>query len=303
MRLTSKVIVAVAVLSSSVAAMAGERVETASGPVELERPERVAVYDIAALDTLTALGVNVVGRPDKVYLPGLSGETEDIPIVGTLFEPDLEALNAAEPDLVVVASRSSGMVEATRRVAPTIDMTLDGADLVAETRRQIADYGRLFGREDAARALTAEIDTAAERARAAAVDKGDALIVLTNGPKISVYGETSRFGWLHRELGIPPAAGDLSAAVHGEAVSFEFIAETDPDWLIVLDRAAAIGSGEAGARATLDNDLVARTSAWSNGRVVYMPAAEFYIAPGGARTLVTLLDAVADGFGVAGPAR
>ena len=58
----------------------------------------------------------------------------------------------------------------------------------------------------------------------------------------------------------------------------------------------AIGSGEQSARATLDNALVAETTAWQTGQVIYLPAAEFYISPGGATSLVTILDALADGL-------
>lgn len=278
---------------------AAETVTTATGPADVATPARVAVYDIAALDTLVALGVDVVGVPDKVFLPRLAAATEGVDVVGTLFEPDLEALNAARPDLVIVGSRSSPVASATRRVAPTIDMTIDGTRLVADARQRIGDYGRLFGRTAEAEALSADIGAALARVKAAAAGKGDALVVLTNGPKISVYGEGSRFGWIHGEAGIAPAAEGLSAATHGEAVSFEFIAETDPDWLIVLDRAAAIGSAEQGARATLDNALVAGTTAWTKGQVIYLPAAELYVASGGAAALVTVLDALAAGFDAA----
>lgn len=273
-----------------------ETVRTAVGPADLTRPERVAVYDIAALDTLTTLGITVAGVPNTLFLPWLEEKVAGADIVGSLFEPDLEALNAAEPDLVIVGNRSSTMVADTARVAETVDMTIDGEHLIDDALARIEDYGALFGKEAAAEAAIAAIETALGKAKAAAEGKGNALIVLTNGPKFSVYGENSRFGWLHRDIGIPPAAEGLSSAIHGEAVSFEFIAETNPDWLIVLDRAAAIGSGEQSARATLDNALVAETTAWQTGQVIYLPAAEFYISPGGATSLVTILDALADGL-------
>lgn len=266
-------------------------IETATGPEEVASlPQRVAVYDIAALDTLTALGVDVIGVPDKVYLPELEGAAER---VGTLFEPDLEALNALAPDLVIVGGRSSAQKRQTERVAKTIDMTIGS---FADARQRITDYGTLFGREEAARALLAELDADVAAVRKAADGMGDALIVMTNGPKISVFGPGSRFGWLHDELGIPAAAPDVAASSHGDAASFEFLASADPDWLIVLDRAAAIGSGEQSALATLDNVLVRGTSAWKKGHVIVLPAAELYIAAGGARSTQRILKALVDGL-------
>ncbi|TIW39052.1 MAG: iron ABC transporter substrate-binding protein, partial [Mesorhizobium sp.] len=93
-----------------------------------------------------------------------------------------------------------------------------------------------------------------------------------------------------------PTVEDVEAATHGEAISFEFLRDANPDWLIVLDRAAAIGSGEQNARATLDNELAAETTAWKKGQVVYMPAADFYIAAGGVQSTMRVLEAIRDAF-------
>lgn len=272
-------------------------IETAQGAVDIAAtPERIAVFDIAAIDTLDRLGVKISGVPDNLYLPELKHLSGDAEIVGTLFEPNLEALSALAPDLIIVGGRSSTQREAAARVAPAIDMTLYGVNLLDEARARIATYGKLFEREQAATDVAAELDSAIERARQAVAGKGTALIVMTNGPKVSAYGAQSRFGWLHRELDLPAAMDESDGAQHGEAVSFEFIREANPDWLIVLDRSAAIGAGDASARATLDNELVAATTAWSKGQVVYMPAADFYIAAGGASATVRVLDTITKGF-------
>ena len=67
-------------------------------------------------------------------------------------------------------------------------------------------------------------------------------MVLTNGPKISAYGPGSRFGWFHSELDLPEAKEGIAPSNHGEAISFEFINEAQPDWLLVIDRVAATGA-------------------------------------------------------------
>ncbi len=286
-----------AMLARTALPAAAAEVHTATGPVEIaDRPETIAVYDIAAIDTLHALGVPVAGVPDRLYLPELAGLAASAEPVGTLFEPDLEALNALAPDLVIVGGRSSPQAAHTARVAQTIDMTIDGESLLDETRRRITDYGVLFGKADAAAGLVAALDAEAAAVTAGAEGKGGALIVMTNGPKISVYGPASRFGWIHGELGIAAAADGLDAGQHGDAVSFEFIASTNPDWLIVLDRAAAIGSGEANALATLDNALVRGTTAWREGQVIVLPAADLYIGAGGANATLRVLKALEEGF-------
>lgn len=272
-------------------------IQTAQGSVDVAtKPERVAVFDIAAVDTLNTIGVRIDGVPDNLYLPELKHLAGGATTVGTLFEPDLEALSTLAPDLVIVGGRSSTQLEAVRKVAPAIDMTLYGMDVMEEARARIDAYGRLFQRDEAAAKASAELDAALDRAQDAVADKGKALIIMTNGPKISAYGAQSRFGWLHKALDLPSTLGESAGAEHGEAVSFEFIREANPDWLLVLDRSAAIGAGDDNAKATLDNELVAATTAWSKKQVIYLPAADFYIAAGGASATVRVLDAITAGF-------
>ncbi|SFB31604.1 iron complex transport system substrate-binding protein [Rhizobium sp. NFR07] len=284
-------------LASALTAFAAD-IRTARGTVDVAAsPERVAVFDIAALDTLDRLGVKPAGLPEKLYLQQLEHLKSGAEVVGDIFEPDLEALSALGPDLIILGGRSSTKVDAAAQVAPTIDMTMDGDDLVEQAKARLSDYGLLFGREAEAEKIAAELDGEIDAARLATTGKGKALIIMTNGPKITAYGQGSRFGWVHATLGLPPAITDVQAATHGEAVSFEFIHKANPDWLLVVDRASAIGSGEQSARATLDNELVAGTTAWKKGQVVYLPAADFYIAAGGIqatrRVMATLREAFA----------
>ncbi|UDF32523.1 UNVERIFIED_ORG: siderophore ABC transporter substrate-binding protein (plasmid) [Roseateles sp. XES5] len=296
-----KLLAALALLASCATAEAVE-IETARGKVDIAAtPKTVAVYDIAAVDTLDRLGVKLDGLPSKLYVPELSGLLDVAEPVGDIFEPDLEALNALAPDLVIIGGRSSPRLDAVSKVAPSIDMTMDGDDLLLQARQRLDAYGALFGREAEAKAVQAELDRSVEAARSAVAGKGKALIVMTNGPKISVYGPGSRFGWVHKALDLPAAVPDVAAASHGEAVSFEFIRAANPDWLLVLDRAAAIGSGEQNAKATLDNELVAQTAAWQKGQVIYLPSADFYIAAGGIQSTHRVLQKITEAFASAPP--
>jgi len=297
---TSRFLAALAALSLPALAASAMDVATARGTVAVATmPKTVAVYDIAAIDTLARLGVQPAGVPEKLYLPELDPVQKAAAAVGTLFEPDLEALSALAPDLIIVGGRSATKADMTAKVAPTLDMTIDGDDLVAEARQRLATYGDLFGRAEEAKAAAAELDAGLAAAKAAVAGKGKALIVMTNGPKVSIYGPGSRFGWVHAALDLPAAVGEVEAATHGEAVSFEFIRKADPDWLLVLDRAAAVGSNEQAARVTLDNELVAGTTAWKKGQVVHLPAPDFYISAGGVQSLGRVLATITEAFAAA----
>lgn len=268
-------------------------IATAQGQMSVPAmPERVAVFDIAAIDTLAALGITPAGTPDRLYVDYLSG----VPVtpMGTLFEPDAEALAGLKPDLIIIGGRSSTKGPALAPIAPVIDMTI-WEDIPAEAAARITAYGDLFGRQDRAAELLATYQAKLAAARAAVAGKGRALILQTNGTKVSAYGAGSRFGWLHSALDLPEAHASLNPDTHGDAVSFEFIAEVNPDWLIVIDRAAAIGEG-ASARATLDNPLVAGTVAGRTGQIVHLSAAPIYIAGGGYTSITGTLDEITAAF-------
>src|SRR5690606_34836650 len=131
-------------------------------------------------------------------------------------------------------------------------------------------------------------------AREKATDAGTGLVLLTSGGEITAYSINSRFGFVHDVFGVAPATGELgdTESRHGEAVSFEFIREANPDLLYVVDRDAAIGEEGKSAEEILDNALVKKTSAWKNDKVSYVDAEAWYIVVGGLTSLGTLIDEV-----------
>lgn len=275
-------------------------VATARGEVTLpEKPEKVVVFDLAALDTLDALGVSVHGVPGSNIPPSLEKYmAADYTKVGSLFEPDYEAVNALEPDLIIVGARSAAKFEDLARLATTIDMSTDPKDYAGSIRRNALTLGRIFGKEDIAKALVGKLEASIAALREKAKGKGRALVLLTTGGKISAYGPGSRFGQLHDQYGMAAADPSLDVATHGQAVSFEYILKTNPDWLFVVDRDAAIGnnSGQPAAR-LLDNELVAKTNAWKNGRVVYLDPVKMYLTASGIRAEQGVVDEISAALG------
>src|SRR5690606_3451641 len=115
--------------------------------------------------------------------------------------------------------------------------------------------------------------------QAVASEAGTGLVVLTSAGEVTNFGPGSRFGWIFDTLGVTPAAvgaEGAEAAPHGDAVSFEYLLEANPDWLFVIDRDAATGT-EGAANAVLDNELVAQTTAAQSAQVVYVDPIRSYI--------------------------
>ena len=234
-------------------------VADATGQVEVpDAAARVVTFDMSVLDSLDTLGVPVVGLP-KQNVPEFLAEYEDPQYadVGTLFEANLEAVNAADPDLILIAGRSSELKDELAPIAPVLDMTIDSSRLMADFERNARTLGTVFGKEADVEKRLADLNTAITETNGLAATAGRGLILLTNGNEATAYGPGSRFGIIHDVLGVRPAIPDVETATHGEAISFELVAQTDPDRLFVVDRDAATGN-PANAQQVLDND-------WSPG--------------------------------------
>lgn len=258
------------------------KVDTVYGPVELTaNPSPIAVYDMTLMQDLAALEVAVDGLPENLHLDNLkAANTPESQNIGTLFEPNMEALNQMQPKAILIGSRMAEKYDSLSKMAPTLDLTLDTANIYESSKQRLSDLGKLFNKQDKAQQLQQDIDNAIEQAKAASEGKGNGLVLLVNGNKISAYGEKSRFGFLHTVFGIPTADSNIVDARHGQPVSFEYLQKTDPDWLFVLDRTSAIGEEGVGAAEVLDNPLMHQTKAWKNKHIVYL-SPDSYLAFGG----------------------
>lgn len=288
-------IVLLAALAALPAAANPVVVKHARGETVLpQRPTRVVVFDAPSLDTLDAMGVAVVGVPDAV-LPGplkAYGDGRHVK-VGTLFEPDYEAVAALAPDLIIVGGRSAPKYAELAALAPTIDLTVDPRNFIAGARANVETLGRIFGKQGEAAALNGRIEAAFARVKTVAPQAGRVLMIMVNGGKLSAYGAGSRFGWLYGDLGLTPVATGQAGDTHGDVISFEYILKTNPDWLLVLDRDAAVGRASGAAQVVLDNDIIAATAAAKADRIVYLDAPRWYLTAGGGRAVAETLESLA----------
>ena len=262
-------------------------------------PETVFVTDWAAFDNLHALGIEVPGMPGSATPPYLEPLLPaDAARIGSLQEPDFEQIAAAQPDLVIIAARSRTAYPTMSQIAPTIDASIDNAALIDGVKHWLTTWGEIFDVEDRAAELIGNLDAKLEEARELAEGKGTGLVIVTNAGKIGIYGPASRVAWLYDELGVPSVFDEVDDRDHGgDAISFEYLAETNPDWLFVVDRDAGV-AGEAGqaAQALLDNELLHSTNFWQKDQIVYLDPAAAYVTMHGYNGLMLLLDQVIEGY-------
>ena len=117
-----KTLLALSCLALATSALAKEvTIPTARGEVTLDAPPaKIAVFDTGSLDTLQALGIKVDGAADvSKVLPYLKPTLEQAKNVGTIFEPNLEALNELKPDLIIVGTRTAKKFDDVSAIAKT----------------------------------------------------------------------------------------------------------------------------------------------------------------------------------------
>lgn len=245
-------------------------------------PSKVVVFDFGSLDTLDKLGVEVASIPQG-NVPAYLEKYKDSKYVnaGTLQEPDFETIDGIEPDLIIISGRQSAHYEALSEIAPTIFMGVDAANFMESFKTNVNTLAEIFGKQAEAEAALAEVEASIKAVNERATTSGKkGLIILSNEGKISSFGPGSRFGIIHDVLGVAPVDPTIKVDTHGNEVSFEFIAEKNPDYLFVVDRSAVVG-GQGNAKDTVENDLVKNTTAYKEGGIVYLDPQYWYLSGGG----------------------
>lgn len=301
--------------ASSEETQAGEGESEAAFPVTIKHaagettiesePQKIVVLNMAALDTIDALGLQdkVVGTTVKFVPTWLKDDYADVTDVGSFFEPDEEAIAKLQPDLVVIGNRSASSYEAFKDRYPTIDTSVkwDEPDYAG----QVVDSVKLIGQATGA---TAEAEKAAQdvadtvaKYQDAAKDKGKAMVVMVSGGEVSMHGPESRWSPIWDIFGFEPIRDEAKAdeGHKGEKISFETLKELNPDWLFVVDRDAAVGKVEPGktAEVVLDNDLVKATTAAKEDHIVYIDPERWYIVMTGAKNFIAELDEIGEAVG------
>ena len=266
--------------------------------VELEvpyNPQRIAILDMAALDILDALGVGdrVVGTADTSleYLQSYIGG--DIANLGTIKEADLEAVMAAEPDVIFIGGRLATSYDALSEIAPVVYLATDTElGVVESVRKNAATIAAIFGLEAEVEGLMAEFDARIAALQEFAAGKTAIVGMCTSGG-FNVLGNDGRCSIIGREIGFENIGVDanLDTSTHGNEASFEFIVEKVPEYIFVMDRDAAIGTdGAKLAQEIMENELVMGTEAYQNGNIVYLAnPAVWYTAEGGITALDIML--------------
>ena len=213
-------------------------VEHARGTTDVpDDPQRVVTLEPLELDTAVAVGIvpvgaavasNVTGAPE--YL-----DADGVEPVGTVPEPDLEAIAALKPDLILgTEARHSELYDQLAAIAPTVFI----ATQADPWRDNALLIGEALGREDEVADLLSAVD---ERCEALADEYGvdgetAQLIRPRDETTLSLYGPVSFSGSLLECVGFTIPEQDWADGLQAD-ISPENIlsAEADHVFLTVAD--------------------------------------------------------------------
>ncbi len=203
-------------------------------PVALAAPARRIVSLIpASTELLFALGLGdrVVGRTHFCDWPPAARAVAD---VGNGIGPDVEAVAARKPDLVLLYASAADRSAADRLAALGIPTAVLRLDRSADFRRAARMVGTLAGIRGRADSIVATFDSALAAVSAASTRAGrrPRLYVDTwASPPITV-GRGSYLSEVIRAAGAENLFDDVASS--SATVSLEAIAERDPDAILVL---------------------------------------------------------------------
>lgn len=255
-------------------------------------PKTVVALDNHVFETLTEWDVKLAAAPKGIMgsvWPGYT-DNEDVVDIGSHREPNLEAIVAAQPDLIIAGYRFGDSYEDIKKQNPdsvVIDIApREGEDLMAELKRGNTILGQIFDHEDEAEATNEKLDDAIAGAKKAYNGTDSVMAVNTSGGKIGYLapGVGRSVGPVFGALGLVPAleVEGASSDHQGDDISVEAIAASNPEWIIALDRDASFAPEEREEGSAPAAELIAGSEALKNvpavtkGNIIYLDA-NFYL--------------------------
>ena len=148
-------------------------------------------------------------------------------IVGTVKTPDLEAVMACEPDLILMGGRMAEYYDELNEIAPTLRLTTVSDDgLVEAIRANAKTIGTIFGETEQVDALLAQYDARIAALAAFAEGKTCVLGMSTSG-SFNLLGNDGRCSLIVNEVGFDNIGADARVSTDSEEQLTSYAAQVD----------------------------------------------------------------------------
>lgn len=264
-----------------------------------EAPKNIVVFDYGFLDTLDALGVEgivgVAANGGKGNIPAHLKDkyvTDSVTDVGSLKAIDFEKVAAANPDAIFISGRQASFYEELKEITPNVVyIGSDNENYIDGVYETVDLAAKLFDKEEKAEELKANLQAKVDEVKAKTAGYENALVAMYNDKKISGFdnGPDSRFAYVYNDFGFKPSTTEITSSSHGSDFSYESILSVDPEVLLIIDRTA---SDVETIKADIENDIIKKTRAYKEGKIVYLDGVNWYFSSNGVTTEAEKLDEI-----------
>lgn len=276
-----------------------------------EDPQSIIATDNRAFRTLDAWGVELSAAP-RALMNGeeISYETnDDVYDLGSHREPDMEGFVTTEPDLILNGQRFTSMKEDIASLAPEAALVDTNMDTEAEgfridegLKKHTTLLGEIFGKQAEAQKLNDDFDAAIQRAKDAYNEDQTVMGLIASGGNLAYSAPSTgrSIGPVFDVLGLTPSLQQDGSGNHmGDDISVEAIAQSNPDWIIVMDRDAATSASEEADYSTAEelikeSEALKDVTAVKEDQIIYVPN-NFYINED-IQNYTLLMNEIADAF-------
>lgn len=265
-----------------------------------KNPKKLVVLDYSALDNMLAMDIsNVEIATSSKYIPRYIDTSKfNITDVGNLKEPDLEAIYNFKPDLIIINGRQLKYYDNLSKIAPTINTRApNDLEYKESLFHSINLIGKLFEKEDVAMKLCLDIDYRVNRINSMKNINDKGMILFIVGNKMFVVGKNSMMGGLPYDYcklnSIVTESTKKKTGPYSDEISFEYIKEKNPDYILVVNKDAALRLDSAKNKSFLmSNPLLQDVTAIKNNRVEFVNSEVWYLAGGGYTSSNIMMDEI-----------
>lgn len=245
-------------------------------------PENIIVMSVSTAKIMDSLGITMAGIT-RTMRP-LPGRLAELPTVGFPKEPDLEAITALNPDLVIVSADFKYRL-AERMAQHNIPVFFLDNQSYKDTFNSIEMLGEAFGREEKAGQLLKELKDKEKAALSLMKDKPSqrVLILFGAGGSFLMARDTSYVGSMVKMLGGKNITDgvvlndDMSDFI---PMSIEQVVALNPQIILRISHGTIEETQRLYEEEFLKNPIWREVSAQQNNRVYDLPFELFFANPG-----------------------
>lgn len=248
-----------------------------------QKPQRVVVLSTSLLNFAAAVDGDLVGRATvKSEDAALPEKYQAVPDVGPVYNVSLEKVLACQPDLVIASADHHEKLAAQLEEShiPVLVLKTKTYD---DVKRNLDIIGKVYGKEDAAKAKEAELDQAIHAVTDAVPAQGKRVAIIHATPSsVSVELPSSIAGDMAQLLHLQNIAAGAASDDQTTRIpySMESLVQADPD-VIFLTSMGSSDKIEKRIHEDIEgNPAWASLTAVKAGRVYVLPEKYFLLNPG-----------------------